>query len=145
MIENGKSRFLIIFSIGTGLIIAHTPSTISRLNRLEPTTLLTAISLLPLSAAEVLTASSGALVPSATIVRPMITDGTLNSAASDELPSTNISAPLISAIKPSISRTTCKTISIIILPFRRRKPANRPDKIRIRRLSDMIAADPLPL
>jgi len=67
---------------------------------LEPTTLLTEISLDPCSAAETLTASSGALVPSATIVSPIITDGTLRFFAASELPLTNISAPLISAIKP---------------------------------------------
>ena len=48
----------------------------------------TAISLLPARDAVVLTASSGALVPNATIVSPMMILGTLSARAIEELAST---------------------------------------------------------
>ena len=64
--------------------------------------LLIAISLLPDRPAVMLTAASGALVPIATIVNPIIIEGTLNFFAIDEAPSTNISAPFISNTKPII-------------------------------------------
>ena len=76
IIENGKSRFTISFSIGSGAIIAQMPSTQSKLKRFEPTTLLSAISLEPFIAAVVLTANSCMLVPNATMVSPIITAGT---------------------------------------------------------------------
>ena len=54
-------------------------------------------------AALMLTEASGALVPMATIVRPMMTLGILRNLASEELPSTKKSAPLINNTKPIIS------------------------------------------
>ena len=51
---------------------------------LEPRTFPTAISLLPAKDAVALTASSGALVPNATIVSPIIILGTRNILATDE-------------------------------------------------------------
>ena len=51
------------------------------------------ISLLPLKEAVILTAASGALVPKATIVSPIINVGIFNTFARLELPSTKISAP----------------------------------------------------
>ena len=98
----GISRFSIFLSTVSGLIAEHTPKTINILNILEPTTLLTDISFAPSIAAVKLTASSGALVPKATIVSPMIRDGTFRFFATSELPSTNQSAPLTRAINPSI-------------------------------------------
>ena len=53
----GISRFSIFLSTVSGLIAAHTPSTINMLNILEPTTLLTDISFAPSIAAVKLTAS----------------------------------------------------------------------------------------
>lgn len=110
--EIGKSRLMISFAGTTGLMAAHMPTTTSRLKILEPMTLLRAISFWPRTAAEMLTAVSGALVPIATIVRPMMTAGTLKIRATEELPSTNRSAPLISRTKPKISQTY-----IIVNPF----------------------------
>ena len=52
---------------------------------------------------EILTDASEALVPIATIVRPIIIDGIPNILATDMHPSTNISAPFIRSIKPIIS------------------------------------------
>ena len=63
-----------------------------------------------------LTASSGALVPRATIVRPMIRPGTWKFFARAELPSTNQSAPLIRAKKPAASNTTF-TMNICTILF----------------------------
>ena len=63
------------------------------------------ISAFPVTAAVILTAASGALVPMATMVKPIITDGTFSSFAVEEAPSTKKSAPFISKMKPTINRT----------------------------------------
>ena len=60
-----------------------------------------------------LTAHSGRLVPIATIVSPIIIDGTLNLLATDELPSTKKSAPFIRSTKPITSNTNATKISFI--------------------------------
>ena len=67
---------------------AQAPQTTIRLKIFDPATLLTASVLFPAMDAVTLTASSGKLVPIATIVIPMIKDGTLNFFATEELPST---------------------------------------------------------
>ena len=61
------------------------------------------MSLLPERAALILTDASGALVPIATMVSPMITLGTLRILAREELPSTKKSAPFINSTKPMSS------------------------------------------
>ena len=94
-------------------IAPQAPNTTRRLKILEPITLPTAISLLPAREAVVLTASSGALVPNATIVRPIIILGTLSILATDELASTKKSAPLIKSTKP----TSSITYTIMFIPF----------------------------
>ena len=58
---------------------------------------------IPDRAALMLTDASGALVPIATIVRPIITLGTLRILAREELPSTKKSAPFTRSAKPIIS------------------------------------------
>ena len=98
--ENGNSFSRVFFSMDSGVKSAHAPQTTMRLKMLEPATLLTARVLFPIMDAVTLTASSGRLVPIATIVIPMIKDGTLNFWATDELPSTKKSAPLIRRTKP---------------------------------------------
>ena len=70
----------------------------------EPITLLSAIALLPFRAASILTAASGALVPNATIVRPITTEGTLSFLATCEAPSTKKFAPPTRHTKPIISQ-----------------------------------------
>lgn len=84
---------------------AQIPTTTRPLNIFDPTTLLMAISLLPPSAALILTDASGALVPMATIVRPMMTLGTFKILASEELPSTKKSAPFTKSTKPTSNNT----------------------------------------
>ena len=96
---------MITFSLTTiGAMTAHTPSTISRLNRFDPITLLTASPFDPFIAEEILTASSGALVPIATMVSPTMSEGIFIFFAREELPSTKKSAPFISTTKPARSR-----------------------------------------
>ena len=69
---------------------------------LLPITLPTAISPLPFSEAWMLTAVSGALVPNATTVKPMISGEMPKRAASLEAPRTNASAPATSSTRPPI-------------------------------------------
>jgi len=69
---------------------------------LLPITLPTAISPLPLREACTLTAVSGALVPKATMVRPMISGGMPKRPASSAAPRTSTSAPATSSTRPPI-------------------------------------------
>lgn len=114
-IFNGISRFR-ISPWGIKLCRnAQIPTTTRPLKIFEPTTLLMAISLLPASAALMLTEASGALVPMATMVRPMMTLGTFRIPAREELPSTKKSAPLIRSINP-----TSNNMYSISCPFLRK-------------------------
>ena len=61
----------------------------------------------PLNAAVILTAASGAEVPIATMVRPMINCGIPSLSAILLAPSTNQSAPLISSTNPATRNTVC--------------------------------------
>ena len=81
---------------------------------LLPITLPTKISVLPLMSEEKETASSGAPVPKATMVRPIRSLLTLKLEAIEEAPSTSQSAPLMSKTKPIMSNATCKIISICL-------------------------------
>lgn len=109
-ILTGISLFRISKLVLKPAINAQIPTTTSPLKMFDPMILLIAISLLPESAAFMLTEASGALVPIATIVRPIITLGTLRILAREELPSTKKSAPLIKSAKPIIN----KRYSIIV-------------------------------
>ena len=75
--EKGNSFAKMDVFTPIGLIKAQIPTTASKLNKFEPTTLPSAISFWPLNAAVILTAASGALVPKATIVSPIIKLGIL--------------------------------------------------------------------
>ena len=92
--ENGISLRMVSFCTRIGVRMEQTPTTTIRLKILDPTTLLTASSLLLTSDAVTLTAVSGNDVPIATIVRPMMIGGTFSLFAILELPSTKKSAPL---------------------------------------------------
>ena len=74
MILKGRSFFKIVLSVLNEAKKAQIPTTIKPLKILEPIILLKAISLFPVNAARILTDASGALVPIATIVKPMITN-----------------------------------------------------------------------
>ena len=82
---------------------------------LLPMTLPMRISVLLLMSDEKETASSGAPVPKATIVRPINSLLTLKLEAIDEAPLTSQSAPLISKMKPMIRIRVCKTIVIMVM------------------------------
>ena len=72
---------------------------------LLPTTFPTVMPALPFKAAVILTAASGALVPMATIVRPITNCGMPNLSAIPDVPSTNQSAPFTSSTKPSANNS----------------------------------------
>ena len=67
--------------------------------------------------AATLTAHSGRDVPIATIVSPIINDGTFNFFAIPELPSTKKSAPLINSTKPTTSNTYVQIVVILYSSF----------------------------
>ena len=83
-----------------GQIRAATPTTTNKLKIFDPTTFPTVISFAPANAPVILTAASGALVPNATMVNPIIKLGIFNDFAIEDAPSTNQSAPLINKMKP---------------------------------------------
>ena len=60
------------------------------------------------------TANSGALVPNATIVKPINCLGSLKFEAAEDAPSTNQSAPLIRITNPTIRSMICNIISMFI-------------------------------
>jgi len=60
-------------------------------------------------------ASSGADVPNASIVRPIIAVGTFKFFASEEAPETKKSAHFINKINPNIDNTICNSISFLQL------------------------------
>ncbi len=70
-----QSRVKIPYPLKNGVMIALVPTTTKVLKILEPTIFEIAISLLPIKPAVILTLASGKLVPSATIVKPIITEG----------------------------------------------------------------------
>lgn len=82
---------------------------------LLPMTLPTRMSVLPLMRELKETASSGAPVPKATIVRPMSNLLILKLEATDEAPSTSQSAPLMRKMKPIINSKICNMISIMVM------------------------------
>ena len=93
---------------------APTPMSSKALIILLPITLPSNISVEPEANELIETANSGALVPNATMVRPIKVLETLKLVAIDEAPSTNQSAPLIRMIKPVISSIICNNISMFV-------------------------------
>lgn len=83
--------------------MAVQPKTAKILKILEPSIFPIDISLLPLIADIILTASSGALVPIDTIVKPTMIDGIPIFLDKVDAPSTKKSAPLIKRQKPIIN------------------------------------------
>ncbi len=81
---------------------------------LLPMTLPMEIPALLLAAAAIDTAASGALVPMATMVSPMISSEMPNFLAMPEAPSTNRSAPFTNRAKPTIKIASCLIISMFI-------------------------------
>ena len=112
-----EGAIVVSFATLTVANTAHTPITTIRLKMFEPTTLLTASSLLPVSDADTLTAVSGSDVPIATIVSPIIIDGTCSLFATLELPSTKKSAPLISSTNPITRNTSTSANGALLINF----------------------------
>ena len=110
--RSGSSFDTVSFWTLIGRITAAIPMRSRTLTMLLPMTLPIKISVLPLMIEENETASSGAPVPKAIIVRPMRSLLTLKFEATLDAPSISQSAPLISSTKPIMSRAICNMISI---------------------------------
>lgn len=113
--SKGNSLEIVSFLTLMGWMTAATPMSNKTLMILLPMTLPTRMSVLPLARELKETASSGAPVPKATMVRPMRSLLTLKLAATEDAPSTSQSAPLISRTNPTTSSSICKTISIMLM------------------------------
>ena len=113
--KSGNSFDTVSFLTLMGRMTAAMPTSSSTLTMLLPMTLPIKISVLPPMSEEKDTASSGAPVPKATIVRPIRSLLTLKFEATDEAPSTSQSAPLIKSTKPIRSKIACKNNSILMV------------------------------
>ena len=108
----GISRLRLVGEIAIGRISDVTPRISRVLKMLEPITLPTAMSALPLIAPMKLTTISGAEVPMPTIVRPITNSLTPSLRAIDDDPSTRISDPTTTRTRPrSNSRMSNHNIS----------------------------------
>lgn len=113
--RSGSSLEIVLRLILIGLISAATPISSKILMILLPITLPSSISVLPLIMDVIETASSGAPVPKATIVRPINCLLILKFDATDDAPSTSQSAPLIKITKPPTRSKTCNNIFVSIM------------------------------
>ena len=100
--EKGMSFFTVEGLMTIGATIAAQPTMTIVFMMLEPTTLPTAISGVPLRADMRLTKNSGADVPQATMVRPITISGTPKRRASELAPSVRRSAPTSTNVTPII-------------------------------------------
>ena len=100
-----------------GLTIAARPIRRRAFRVLLPMTVAMRTSVLPEMREAKETANSGALVPNATMVRPMSCLGTLKLEAVDEAPSTNQSAPLISKTNPIARSSICMIVSMSVFCY----------------------------
>ncbi len=110
----GISFFTVFLEIFIGQTIAVMPTMTRTLKMLLPTTLPTARSGVFLKADMRLTKSSGAEVPIATIVRPMMNWGILRRSAMPTAPSVRRSAPHTMRMMPRSVRPTAMRMSIVI-------------------------------
>lgn len=113
--KSGNSFDTVSFLTLMGRMTAAMPMSSSTLTILLPMTLPIKISVLPPMSEEKDTASSGAPVPKATIVRPIRSLLTLKFEATDEAPSTSQSAPLIKSTKPIRSKIACNNNSMLMV------------------------------
>ena len=110
--RSGSSFEMVFLLILMGLIKAATPIKSIILIMLLPMTLPSNISVLPSIIEVIETASSGAPVPKATIVRPTSCLEILKLEATLEAPSTSQSAPLIKMTNPPTKSKTCNSILV---------------------------------
>lgn len=94
---------------------AETPIINNIFTRLLPSTLPRANALSPLKDAMPLKNISGADVPSATSVMPMISGGTFRRLAREDDPNTKALAPYNRAVMPMIMNSTSMTILVMII------------------------------
>ena len=113
---NGISYLTVVFATAIVVITDAKPKMMKMLRMLLPTTFPTVISTFPFKAAVRLTAASGALVPMATIVRPITSCGIPNLSASPDAPSTKKSAPFTNKINPTTSNKNSIN-TILFSPF----------------------------
>ena len=110
----GSSFEMVFLLILIGWMVAAIPIRSRMLTMLLPMTLPRSISVLPEAREEMETASSGAPVPKATMVRPINCLLTLKLAAVEEAPAISQSAPLIRKMKPTIKSKSCNRMSICL-------------------------------
>ena len=113
--RSGSSFDTVSFLTLIGRMMAAMPMRRRTLMMLLPMTLPMRMSVLPLMRELKETASSGAPVPKATMVRPMRSLLTLKLEATEDAPSTSQSAPLIRRIKPTINSNIWSAISIMLI------------------------------
>ena len=106
----GNSFCKTVAGTRSGLIKEQTPNTTPMLNRLEPNEFPIANSGLLSRAATADEKISGADVPKATTVRPIINGDTPKFCAKLDAPSTNLSAPQINPTNPSIIKIIAMSI-----------------------------------
>ena len=109
-IAKGISRFIVTRKIAIGATIAVQPTMRSVLKILLPTTFPTAKSAVPLIAESKLTKNSGAEVPAATIVKPIIICGIPKREAMPTAPDVSLSAPQSTTPMPATSNKICSHI-----------------------------------
>ena len=110
--KSGSSFEMVFLLIVIGLMRAATPIRSKILMMLLPMTLPRSISVLPLNIDVIETASSGAPVPKATIVRPISCFEILKLEATLDAPSTSQSAPLIRITKPPTKSKICNNMFV---------------------------------
>ena len=115
--RSGSSFEIVFLLILMGLINAATPIKSRILIILLPITLPSNISVLPFIIDVIDTASSGAPVPKAIMVRPISCLETLKLEATEDAPSTSQSAPLIKITKPPTSSKICNNMFVSIFIF----------------------------
>ena len=118
--RKGISIILVVFSVGSLQITADMPKISSTFKALLPR-ILPIIRSPPsgVTASTIVTASSGALVPTATTVTPIMNVEIRSFFAIPAAPSTKKSAPLTSRTKPSASRIRLTTqVAAVLLKIR---------------------------
>lgn len=115
--RSGSSLLTVPFLIRIGRMRAPMPMRRRMFKMLLPMTLPRSMSVVPLMSEEMETASSGAPVPKATIVRPIRSLLTLKCEAVELAPSINQSAPLIKIMKPITRSKICNTVSMCVFDY----------------------------
>lgn len=111
-VTTGRSNIRVVRESAIGDMMAVIPRIRNTLDILEPRTFPIDISVLPPSAASTDTTSSGTLVPTATIVRPIIASDIFHFLASATAPSTRILPQTVRRMRPSMIEPRAMRMSI---------------------------------